>query len=455
MKPAFLTRLARAATGRAKREEGAITVLSLQLLIASMILGGFAVDVGHGFQTYTQLQATADSAAHAALLKRNWNTADVAKAKAIEVAANMMPTSRYGDVLKAEDIVFGTWDRSTRTFTPDPTSKTAVSVSTRRYQSNNNGLSTFFLRLAGTDELNVASESVFETYYPTCFREGIVAKQRVDIQSNNLFTEKFCIHSQDHVEFNSNNRFTDGVIVSMPDKADVVVPESGWISNVGLRTALRDGSYAINIADRINKIMTGLLDPNHALYGVMNANSPYYRWYITNPTAVKVNAMGATKFDPGKFKTGRVHTVDCRTDRTRKIIDGNWFKQMIIVTDCLIQFDSSTQIEDAVIVNTNTLDKSFIAAANATIGKDDGCADKGDVQLLTFGDIDFSSGIYIYGSQLMAVGNISLTANADGLEGVSVIAGGTVDATANGTWGFCKGDGMGNNYDDTYYRMVR
>lgn len=448
--------IARALRAKAADETGSISVLSIQMLLASLVMGGLAVDVGNAFTTRTQLQVAADAAAHAALWSREWNSAEVAKAKAITVVTNMMPTATYGNVLTAADIQFGTWDEDTEKFTANATSKTAVFVSTRRYESRNNSLGTWFLSMAGQDSFDVASGSVFETYYPTCFREGIVAALRVDTHSNITYKPGYCIHSQDHVEINSNNLFETGVVVSMPDKSDVVLPASGYESNIGVEAALRDGSYAIRILDRINSIATGLLDPKHAQYGVMTETSPYYRDYITSSRVVTVRAQGPTNLDKTKFTEGRVHFISCKNDNTHKTInDGeNWFKNMILVTDCQINIGSNVVMENAVILSTNTADPAIQLGSGAVIGKDDGCSDAGDVQLVTLGGIRSSADLHVYGSQLLAAKTIEVTANASGIEGASFIAGGEASVTSNGVFGFCGGEGMANNYDAAYFRMV-
>ncbi|MCT8329491.1 pilus assembly protein TadG-related protein [Albidovulum sediminis] len=449
-----------ARTGRharrlARRDRGGISVLSLQMLLCSLIVGGFAVDVGNAFQTWTQLQATADSAAHAALWSREWNSADTAKAKAIEVAENMMPPSRYGNVLTPEDIVFGSWNAATDTFTPSATSKGAVFVSTRRYASRNNSLGTWFLRLAGQDEFDIAAGSVFETYLPGCAREGFMAEGRVDTQSNNTYLPGFCVHSQTHVEVNSNSVFETGSVVSMPDKANLVMPASGFNSNIGLERALRDASYALRVLDRVNHIEEGLLDPDHPKYGIMTPGSPYYRSYITNASLLTVAAPKGNKSISTSFKTGRVHQVTCNGGNGTLTIDGDWFRQMALVTNCQIKFANGTTLEDAVILSTNTDKNNAVSSSqNIIIGKDDGCAPGGDVQILSLGSIKMTSGVEFYGSQLISAQDIALTANTNGVEGISLVAGGEIDVTSNGAYGYCAGAGMGNNYDASYFRMV-
>lgn len=437
-----------------KGERGGISVLSLQMLLVSLIVGGLAVDVGNAFTTRTQLQIAADSAAHAALWSREWNSESVAKAKAISVVTNMMPVAKYGNVLTNEDIVFGTWDEDTQTFTPAANSKAAVFVSTRRYESRANGMTTWFLRLAGQDEFDIAAGSVFETYLPGCAREGFMAQGRVDTQSNNIYKAGFCVHSQDHVEVNSNSVFETGSIVSMPDKNDLVKPASGFVSNVGLQAALRDGSYQLRILDRLGKVEQGLLNPLHAQYGIMTDGSPYERSYITNSTVVTTSITRNTAVAASSLATGQVNRYTCNRS-TRKITLSGDIRNVAIVTNCLIDFSNGATIEDAVIYSTNTDRLNAISGAqDMRIGKDDDCVAGGDVQIVSHGSIKMQSSVHFYGSQIISAQDIELTAQTNGVKGIHLVAGGEISVTSNGAYGFCGGTGMGNNYDADYFRMV-
>ena len=249
-----------------RREDGALTAFGLFLIIAMICVGGLAIDVANAIKVRTHLQVAADSAAHAALVAREYKTAAESKAIAVSVAQSALPSGSFGNTIQAEDIYFGHWDASTEQFTLDANSNDAVLVNTQRLQARSNGVGTYFLRFVGLNNIDVVRQSVFETYYPTCFREGFVAEQRVDVQSNNTYGNGFCIHSNDHVEINNGNTFMAGTIVSMPDKDDLVQPESTG-SNPGIDQALRSGSYQMRILSRINDIIAGVEDPN----------SPYFR----------------------------------------------------------------------------------------------------------------------------------------------------------------------------------
>ena len=197
----------------ARRQEGSISIFGLFMLIACAIVGGLGLDVMSAMNTRTKLQVAADSAAHAALMARQDFTEAEAKAIGVAVAQLTLPPSKYGNTISAADIQFGTWDTTTDAFSVAAGVDDAVLVSTQNATSRGNPMGTFFLRFVGMGSLDVVSQSVFETYMPTCFREGFVAENRVDVQSNNTYGNGFCIHSNDHVEINNGNTFMDGTIV--------------------------------------------------------------------------------------------------------------------------------------------------------------------------------------------------------------------------------------------------
>ncbi|MDI3336311.1 pilus assembly protein TadG-related protein [Defluviimonas aestuarii] len=450
----------RKATTFAEDETGGITALSLQMFLATLVIGGLAVDFGSGVATKTQLQVAADAAAHAAVYTREYHTPDEAKTKALEVAAANMPAGKYGNILTAADIQFGDWDRDKQVFIANPKSRNAVLVAAKRHKNRGNGVGTYMLGLVGYNQLDVTSGTVFETYYPMCFREGFVAQERVEVQSGSHYGAGFCIHSQSYVKASSNNQFDPGTVVSMPSKSDVELPSSGFATNTGLEAALRDGSYKIRILNRINDIYTGLMDPKHATFGVMTQTMPngdpneYYRSYIKKFQVINLNyKMDA---EAGTFTQNRIHEVRCKQDKwTYDLKPGTVLKNAVLITDCRLTIHAGAQIEDAVIFVDSTESTAVRAPSSIVIGKDDKCADGGDVQIVTRGSVSFASGVSMYGSQIIALGDISLTANANGLEGVSLVAGGKLDVTSNGAYGFCGGNGMSNNYEAAYFRLAK
>ena len=194
------------------REDGAMTIFGIYIFLSMAILSAIAVDVANLMAARNQLQVAADTAGHAALYYRDIshrdpNSAQDSKAKAIEMAGFGMPSQNYGAVIGMEDIVFGTWDHELQAFHADDSSRDAVMVKTSRMSSKSNSVASLLFKFVGIDDWDIVTPAVFATYRPMCFREGFVADGVVDLQSNNGYSNGFCIHSNDHVEMNSNNTF--------------------------------------------------------------------------------------------------------------------------------------------------------------------------------------------------------------------------------------------------------
>ena len=107
------------------------------------------------------------------------------------------------------------------------------------------------------------------------------------------------------------------------------------------------------------------------------------------------------------------------------------------------------------IVSTNTAVAAIDGASGVVLGRDDNCAPGGGVQIVTMGGVNFPAQLHVYGSQIIAMGNIDFEANANGIHGVSMVAGGEIDSTSNMDMGFCNGAGLENRFEAEYFRMAR
>ena len=92
-------------------------------------------------------------------------------------------------------------------------------------------------------------------------------------------------------------------------------------------------------------------------------------------------------------------------------------------------------------------------ASGSTFGADDDCAPGGGAQVITLGGMRFPCGLGIFGSQLLAQGDVEFAARADGIQGASIVAGGEIDATSNSTMALCN-NGMEGNFELPYFRMA-
>ena len=428
-----------------RSEDGWVTPLSLYAFVITAVIGGLGLDLSQLIAARTQLQVAADLAAHAALYNRDalGNTpgaANIAKERAIALARDSMPSERFGDYLTADDIEFGWFDGDTRTFTPDPSARQAARVVAFRVSDRANTVGSYLLRIAGITEFDVVTSSVFETYRPICFREGLVGELPVDLQSNTTYTNGFCVHSNQYVSVNSNNYYEPGTIVSMPDTGDIELPNSGFDSNEGLQEALFPGRYNIRILHQLDAIKAGMTD----------ASSPFYRSaYITTPTPVQV--AWKSNLDPDNFKTGRVNIVSC-AGKKLNLGSGTYDSMVIIGEGCDVKVMNGGEFTNMTLITTYKGDKSIDAPNGLKLGVDDDCAPGGEAQFITWGGIDVASGLEMYGSQMIALGPVSFQALADGIKGASIISGETIEGTSNSSFGFC-GKGMQNNFEAEYFRM--
>lgn len=434
-----------------RKTDGALTAFGLFMSITMICVGGLAIDVGNAVMVRTHLQVAADAAGHAALSAREFEDETQAKAFAVTIAQATLPSSKFGNTIQASDIEFGTWDAALEVFTPTAGSREAVLINTQRLASRSNPVGTFFLRFVGLNSFDVVSQTVFESYYPTCFREGFVAEDLVDVQSNNTYGNGFCIHSNDHVEINNGNSFLDGTIVSMPDSGDLVVPSTDMTANPGLFDALRSGSYDLRIIERIDEIIAYVDDPSSTYF-----RSDYLNLDpLTGLPAPRVTLDRRNFLDNAHWQSGSVHEVYCTAPSQRVMIPANEvLTKGVLITNCKIDFGANSEIRDIIMVNTSTRADSFSGASGATIGQDDGCTDGGGAQLVTKGGMQFPSDLQIYGGQLIAAGDIEFAARPDGIEGVSIVAGGSIDGSSLINVGFCGGSGMDNNFMAEYFRLA-
>jgi hypothetical protein len=291
-------------------------------------------------------------------------------------------------------------------------------------------------------EWNIIRQAVYQAYIP-CDGVGFWAEDVVSVTSGNSYVDGFCIHSNRFVELSNGNTFEPGVIVSMPDKRDLVMPNDGFTSNDGLREALRDGSISLKVKSRIDSIEAGLLDPS----------SRHYRSYITSNTVV--NVPRSTIFDIDKWETGRIHRVNCNGSGQRvQIPAGTVLQSGVLITNCIVQFGQGVQLEDVTVFTSNTAADSFNSPSGFLLGRDDDCVDGGGAQLITRGGVNFAQGFQMFDGQIIAAGDVSFTSAAYGGEGASIISGGTIQGSTNSLFGVCHGTGMSDGFATWYARMA-
>lgn len=456
-----MTRLSKSFRAYAANAEGSMTLLGLYIGVTMLIVGAMALDVSNLIAVRTQLQSAADFAAHAALYERvrHDKTPEEAKQIALAMVKKTYPHKNFGDMLKTSDIHFGNFDASNGGFQVDENSTAAAVAFAKRNSDNGNSVFGYLSKLIGYTRWGVQAAAVFETFRPSCLRDGWIGEATVDAQSNNTFKDGFCIHSNQQVEFNSGSTFEPGVEVSSPEGYDTtIVPSSGYTSNSGLHDSIQASYYNLLILDSMQEIFDNLQNPASEYYRPYLVPSLYVDpqiliddpLYVPPPGPVTIPTHNATTAD---FQQGYVNEIFCPGNQQLFIDATPTLKNVAIYTDCKVTFRQNSALENVVLYTTNTDDRSITAPNGLRMGANDGCAHDGGVQFMTKGGFQVAQELQIYGSQVLAQGPIQFAAAADGIEGASFISGQTVDGTSNTAMGICPNDG-GEVFEVDLFRMA-
>jgi len=136
-------------------ERGAIGIWMCLAITVILGAGALSVDMGSLYTTRGQLQHAADAAALAAV--DALPNEEAATAAALSYARKNMPFLANGDVLVAGDVVSGSWNKESASFSSGATPINAFRVVARRAQENGNAAPTFFARALGRDNVNVSA----------------------------------------------------------------------------------------------------------------------------------------------------------------------------------------------------------------------------------------------------------------------------------------------------------
>lgn len=162
----------RSLAGLLGRDRRGATAATFALLVPALVGSiSFGVDSARIQYERNKLQIAADAAATAGA--RQLKTPTLIASAAIGMAEANVPSASSGEdeapgsVLKTSDVVWGSWDGTTRTFTPknDVAASNAVRVTTRFAAANNNKLNLIFGSILGLDapDLSAAATAVAKT----------------------------------------------------------------------------------------------------------------------------------------------------------------------------------------------------------------------------------------------------------------------------------------------------
>ena len=154
---------------------------------------------------------------------------------------------------------------------------------------------------------------------------------------------------------------------------------------------------------------------------------------------------------------GVIYVVDCSGTQKVVIPKEIILTDLAIVSGCKINVGTDAVLSDVVLAATGGNGKiqgtNIHFASGVILGKNDNCAVGGGVQIFTNQSVTNASTLSLYGVQIVAQGNVHIAAQAFGINGISVQAGGQIKVTSNNGYGLCQGGAPGLFTAD-YYRLV-
>jgi Flp pilus assembly protein TadG len=167
------------------QHRGAILLLTVFLIVVLLGMIAFAVDLGYLMMAKTQLQAAADSAALAAAGSMGQSQTIATSAAKSFAAQNLVGTQPVQ--LASSDIIYGTWDKATHTFTAISNGLSNAAKVTARADSTTSGpIPLFFGRIFNLYSVNL-SASATATCNPRdiCFVVDLSGSMNNDTDPNN------------------------------------------------------------------------------------------------------------------------------------------------------------------------------------------------------------------------------------------------------------------------------
>ena len=153
-------------------EDGAFGLTAVAMLAFMLVFAAFVIDLGYAWVAKNKLQDIADSAALAAARElgrfyeglslpdqQNFFLTDTERTQII-AAANAVAQQQIAGgqsiTINNADVVIGVWDVATSTLTPTNTRPTALQIVSRRDDSANGPIPTFFANAIGVTSLSVS-----------------------------------------------------------------------------------------------------------------------------------------------------------------------------------------------------------------------------------------------------------------------------------------------------------
>ena len=381
-------------------ESGTGSVTGLIISMVALTIGGTAVDYTSALNARAEAQVVADAAARAGAARLHQGE-DAARSAALDIANAHRP-----GLLDSSDISFMHWPGSADEGANGTGPINAVAVQTRRDDRNANPVATHLLRLVGIDRLQVSTISVVASTggYAHCSGGGFFASERSVGNSSNDYSDGFCLHGEEGVQFHNQNRFASGAQITMPDLADFQAHNNNPGAEGALRAYSHDFMLLDSIADMIATIREGTLEdaglPSFVTLG------PVYRDSIGPSDSILPDTLYVVSGD-----------VSLRDPRI--------FQNMAIVAGGNITVDSNVDFDNVVLAAEGHVTFN----SNIRIGGSEGeYCDRGVYggYVLSQQGIVFNSNNTLRGVLMASGGDIVFNSNNTATDGIYAEAGGDI-----------------------------
>lgn len=159
---------------------GAVAILWVFLLLFLLALAACGIDLGYLMCVQTQAQAVADAAALAGAKGLSFGAAQV-QAKA-QACARLNTANGQPVVLESSDVVLGTWNMDTQTFSPGGTGANAVQVTVTLTAARGNPANLFFAKVIGQNSADVTASAIAAaSRWDVIFSQDISASYDTDL----------------------------------------------------------------------------------------------------------------------------------------------------------------------------------------------------------------------------------------------------------------------------------
>jgi hypothetical protein len=255
-------------------------------------------------------------------------------------------------------------------------------------------------------------------------------------------------------------------IANVRDGGNLDIPPAALDSNVGLRDALVADQYELYTLTQMERIIDSFRNSP--------SSSPFLPSHITDRTNVyRLGGANGIRnnqtISSSDLQPGKIYVAECPggdTSTTNLMIDaerngtGGTVRQVVLITNCQVKFGSGSGWEDSILASTNRTSAAVGGVSGMRIGTaEPECRRGGGGQILTLGSVSFPSKMTVYGGQILARGNVGFTANGtsvdEKVQGINIVAGGTINGTSNMTMSSCGGVGMDGNIMFPYARLVQ